>query len=187
MQKTRTSGTWNAWGETDPGKRRENNEDRISAILSGHLYRRGWNGGEAAGEVAAQQAVDLIRKRLDEETGTASRRLREAIAGANNEIYRLAERNPEWRGMACVLTAAIIEGSTLHVGHVGDSRLYEIHGKTIRKITSDHSPVGQKEDSGELSELEAMRHPRRNEVFRDVGSQLHKPDDPDFIEYLQVP
>jgi PPM family protein phosphatase len=38
-----------------------------------------------------------------------------------------------------------------------------------------------------LSELEAMRHPRRNEVFRDVGSRLHKPDDADFIEYRQIP
>jgi hypothetical protein len=38
-----------------------------------------------------------------------------------------------------------------------------------------------------LTELEAMRHPRRNEVFRDVGSQPHKPDDSEFVEYLQFP
>ncbi len=188
MQKKRISKSWNAWGETDPGKQRENNEDRILCDPErGIFVVADGMGGEAAGEVAAQQAVDFIGKRLGEEAGTAARRLREAIAGANNEIYRLAEHNPEWRGMACVLTAAIIENRTLHVGHVGDSRLYEIHGNGIRKITPDHSPIGQKEDSGELSELEAMRHPRRNEVFRDVGSQLHKPDDPDFIEYLQIP
>ena len=30
-----------------------------------------------------------------------------------------------------------------------------------------------------------MRHPRRNEVFRDVGSEEHAPDDPDFIEVQQ--
>jgi len=32
-----------------------------------------------------------------------------------------------------------------------------------------------------------MRHPRRNEVYRDVGSQEHAPDDPDFIELLSIP
>ncbi len=32
-----------------------------------------------------------------------------------------------------------------------------------------------------------MRHPRRNEVFRDVGSQLHTADDPDFIDIRTVP
>ena len=32
-----------------------------------------------------------------------------------------------------------------------------------------------------------MRHPRRNEVFRDVGSEEHTPDDPDFIEVRRIP
>ena len=32
-----------------------------------------------------------------------------------------------------------------------------------------------------------MRHPRRNEVFRDVGSEEHAPDDPDFIEVQRIP
>ncbi len=188
MQKTKSSTTWNAWGDTNPGRVRQKNEDRILCDSDrGIFVVADGMGGEAAGEVAAQQAVDLIKKRLSEETGTAARRLREAIAGANNEIYRLAERNPQWKGMACVLTAALVEDGTLHIGHVGDSRLYRIRDNGITKVTPDHSPVGQKEDSGELTELEAMRHPRRNEVFRDVGSRLHKPDDPDFIEYLQIP
>jgi hypothetical protein len=47
--------------------------------------------------------------------------------------------------------------------------------------------VGEREDSRELSESEAMRHPRRNEVFRDVGSEEHAPDDGDFIEVIRVP
>ena len=54
-------------------------------------------------------------------------------------------------------------------------------------MTRDHSPVGEREDAGEISELEAMHHPRRNEVYRDVGSEPHQPDDPDFIEVKEVP
>jgi PPM family protein phosphatase len=185
---TKAAADWKAWGQTDPGRNRRNNEDRILCDPdTGIFVVADGMGGEAAGEVAAQQAIDFIGTRLSSQTGTAARRLREAIAGANNEIYRLASQNPEWRGMACVLTAAIVENGTLHVGHVGDSRLYRIQNNAIRKLTPDHSPVGQKEDSGELAELEAMRHPRRNEVFRDVGSQPHKPDDPEFVEYLQFP
>jgi hypothetical protein len=68
------------------------------------------------------------------------------------------------------------------VGHVGDSRLYRVCGGRIEKITHDHSPVGEREDRGELGEDEAMRHPRRNEVYRDVGSEEHTPDDAGFIE-----
>jgi PPM family protein phosphatase len=177
----------NAWGDTHPG-RRENNEDRILCEPDrGIFVVVDGMGGEAAGEVAAQRAVDAMAARLHQETGSVERRIKEAIAGANNEIFHLAERNPSWRGMACVLTAAIINSGVLHIGHVGDSRLYRIHQGKIRKLTSDHSPIGQREDAGELPELEAMRHPRRNEVFRDVGSQLQKPDNDDFIEYIQTP
>jgi PPM family protein phosphatase len=183
-----TKSAWDAWGETDPGRRRSNNEDRIYwDVQRGIFIVADGMGGEAAGEVAAQHAVDSIKKRLRQETGTVARRLREAIAGANNEVVRLAEENPEWRGMACVLTAAVLENGTLHIGHVGDTRLYKIRNRQITKVTPDHSPVGLREDAGELTELEAMRHPRRNEVFRDVGSRPHMPDDEDFVEYLQVP
>jgi PPM family protein phosphatase len=42
--------------------------------------------------------------------------------------------------------------------------------------------VGEREDAGELNEAEAMTHPRRHEVFRDVGSRRRLPDEDDFIE-----
>jgi serine/threonine protein phosphatase PrpC len=188
VQKTKRSTILKSWGNSDPGKRRENNEDRIFCEPErGIFVVADGLGGESAGEIAAQQAIDSIKNRLHQETGTVAWRLKEAIAGANNEIYRLAGRNPSWRGMACVLTATLFEDGVLHIGHVGDSRLYKIRNREIRKITSDHSPVGEREDAGELSEVAAMNHPRRNEVFRDVGSQLHTPDDPEFVQYLQIP
>ena len=57
----------------------------------------------------------------------------------------------------------------------------------IEKITRDHSPVGEREDAQEISESDAMRHPRRNEVYRDVGSEPHQPDDPEFVDVQRVP
>jgi serine/threonine protein phosphatase PrpC len=139
-------------------------------------------GGQAAGEKAAAIAVERVRTRLERQTGTTEQRIREAITMANNEILRAARGNSEWDGMACVLTLVVLENGSAVAGHVGDSRLYQVRRGEIRKITHDHSPVGEREDSRELSEADAMRHPRRNEVFRDVGSEEHVPDDPDFIE-----
>ena len=136
---------------------------------------------------AAQAAVDVIRERLERQTGTPEERLREAIALANNEIYRLSRTRTEWNGMACVLTVALIEDDIVTVGHVGDSRLYLLRRGEIEKITHDHSPVGEREDRGELSEAEAMRHARRNEIYRDVGSAERNPDDPAFIEITTFP
>src|SRR5687768_804566 len=129
----------------------------------------------------------MIRERLERETGPVPDRVREAIAIANNEIYRLSSSRPEWDGMACVLTAAVVKDGTATVGHVGDTRLYKIRNGHIEKITRDHSPIGEREDARTLSEFEAMRHPRRNEVYRDVGSELHSPGDAEFVDVQQIP
>src|SRR5581483_5225015 len=170
-------------GSTDQGFVRENNEDRILVDDEhGYFLIVDGMGGHEAGEQAAAIAVETIKARLDRPTDTVEQRLREAITLANNAIFEAASNRKEWKGMACVLTAAVIENSTVYIGHVGDSRLYRIKRGLIEKITHDHSPVGEREDAGEITETEAMRHPRRNEVYRDVGSEEHTPDDDDFIE-----
>ena len=173
---------------SDPGLQREHNEDRChSDPQRGIFIVVDGVGGQAAGEKAADTAMAKLRDRLERPTGRIEQRLREAIAAANDEIYRLASIRPEWTGMACVLTVAVLDNGDAVVGHVGDTRLYKIRHGRAQKITRDHSPVGEREDAGEISEVEAMHHPRRNEVFRDVGSEPHRPDDPDFIDVERVP
>jgi PPM family protein phosphatase len=168
---------------SDAGRMRADNQDRALADddLGLFLVVDGL-GGHAAGEKAAEMAVDTIREDLAISHGDARNRVRHAIAAANNRIFEEAATNETWRGMACVLTLALIEDDKVTVGHVGDSRLYLTWNGAIRKLTSDHSPVGEREDSGELTEAEAMAHPRRHEVFRDVGSRRREPDEEDFIE-----
>jgi serine/threonine protein phosphatase PrpC len=167
---------------SDTGLLRERNEDRyFSDPERGIFLVVDGVGGHPAGDLAAQTAVDVIR---GSEFGDDDS-VREAIARANNRIYELAEERPELRGMACVLTLAVVRNGKVTIGHVGDSRLYLIWNGAIRKLTSDHSPVGEDEDAGELSEAEAMQHPRRNEVFRDVGSRRRGPEDGDFIQILK--
>jgi serine/threonine protein phosphatase PrpC len=173
---------------SDVGRVRGNNEDLVYGDDRRGIYIViDGMGGQAAGEHAARIALDRLRRRLERQTGTVEERIREAIALANNAVFEAAESRPEWRGMACVLTLAVVENGKATIGHVGDSRLYKIHRGAIRKLTHDHSPVGEREDSGELTEDQAMRHPRRNEVYRDVGSARRDPHDPGFIEILETP
>jgi serine/threonine protein phosphatase PrpC len=177
-----------AAGATDAGLQREVNEDRFHVDESRGLFIViDGVGGQAAGGKAADVALSMLRERLERETGPVPERVREAIAVANNEILRLASTRPEWDGMACVLTVAVVKNGSATVGHVGDTRLYKLRDGDIEKVTHDHSPVGEREDAQEISELDAMRHPRRNEVYRDVGSEPHTPDDPEFVEVHEIP
>lgn len=172
---------------SDRGRLRTGNEDRHYVDVDrGVFLVVDGVGGHAAGEVAAAIAVDVITQRLERPIGTPAQRVREAIALANNEILRQAERSPAHAGMTCVLTLALLTDDQLTIGHVGDSRLYKLTREGLRKLTHDHSPIGEREDAQEISEAEAMKHPRRSEVFRDVGSAFHEPDDPDFIELVDA-
>jgi PPM family protein phosphatase len=173
---------------SDPGRVRSNNEDLplvdaargIFGVIDGV-------GGQAAGEVAAQVAREVILQRLARPLGTPVERVREALAIANNEIFRRAAEAPELRGMACVVTLALVADGTITIGHVGDTRLYKVRPNGLRKLTHDHSPVGEREDARELSESEAMQHPRRNEVFRDLGSAYRDKDEDEFVEVIVEP
>lgn len=182
-----TAVTWRAGVATDPGLERQVNEDRVLVddALGMFLVVDGL-GGHAAGELAAETAIRAISGHLEtaalEERRDVEENIRRAITEANNRIFELAQTNQDWRGMACVLTLAVAHEDRVTVGHVGDSRLYLVWNGNLRKLTSDHSPVGEQEEQGELTEEEAMQHPRRNEVFRDVGSQPREPHDPHFIE-----
>jgi serine/threonine protein phosphatase PrpC len=177
-----------AFGKSHPGLQRDNNEDRHFVDAGRGLFMViDGVGGHAAGEKAADTALTMMLARLERETGTPAERLREAITLANNEINRLAGTRPEWQGMACVLTVALVRDGVATIGHVGDTRCYKFRDGGVRKITHDHSPVGEREDRGEITEIDAMRHPRRNEIYRDAGTEEHSPTDEEFIEIVEVP
>ena len=177
--------TLTAYAESDIGHVRTINEDTficdpdrgVFAVIDGV-------GGQAGGEVAAAIARRELELRLRRETGTIEDRVREAIAAANASILAEAQRVPALAQMACVLTVAVVTPDTVVVGHVGDTRLYKLGAAGMQKLTHDHSPVGQLEDRGELAEEEAMHHPDRNQVFREVGTQPRQPTDRDFIEII---
>lgn len=179
---------WRSGVASDPGLLRGNNEDRayVDEAAGIFLVVDGM-GGRAAGELAAHTAAAVIPQHLATSAGDVSGRVRDAITAANNEIYRLAGDRDEWHGMGCVLTLAVAHDDQITVGHVGDSRLYLVWNGTLRKLTADHSPVGELEDQGELTEAAAMQHPRRNEVFRDVGSRPRDAQDQDFIQVKSFP
>jgi PPM family protein phosphatase len=174
---------WRSGVATDAGRMRPDNEDRsyvdddrgVFMVVDGV-------GGHAGGEKAAEIALQVIPAELERARGDVKDRIRLAITEANNEIARMAATDEAWQGMACVLTLAVVNEDRITVGHVGDSRLYLAWNGALKKLTSDHSPVGEREDRGELTEEEAMLHPRRHEVFRDVGSRVRAPGEDDFIE-----
>ncbi|GAB4012575.1 hypothetical protein GCM10028808_29090 [Spirosoma migulaei] len=176
-------------GQTDVGQRRKDNQDTfvcstIWADSSALLAVIDGVGGYAGGDRAAAIAKESIEQYMATPNGNPLSMLREAVVFANNQINTQRQQELRLAQMCCVLTTAVADSQSgkLYFVHVGDTRLYRYRQGVLEKLTYDHSLVGVREDAQELTEAEAMQHPRRNEILRDVGSTEHRVDDPDFLE-----
>ncbi|MCL5047094.1 MAG: Stp1/IreP family PP2C-type Ser/Thr phosphatase [Actinobacteria bacterium] len=96
--------------------------------------------------------------------------IRKAISHANDAILEECDRRPGCTGMGTTMTAALVGGGKLSLGHVGDSRAYLIRGGAIQQLTEDHSLVGELVRNGSLTESEAMIHPQRNILTNALGA-----------------
>jgi serine/threonine protein phosphatase PrpC/preprotein translocase subunit SecG len=183
----------NFFGLTDTGKVRSNNEDTfIAQRLSSQLILAnvidgvgGYNGGEVAAAIAREQMLDY----LSDMQGDAIPAMIESFKLANNAISAKKQEVKELDSMACVATMALvdIQNNLFYYAHVGDTRLYLLRDTTLVKISKDHSFVGFLEDSGRLTEKEAMDHPKRNEINKALGFTSQIDADESFIETGQSP
>ncbi len=189
-------------GMTHPGRVRSENQDRFvaadlearGAILDGGeeevrpgprgvlLVVADGMGGEAAGGLASEIAVDRILDRMVEgaQDGEATlsiqgdprhfaARLKRAVEEANLFIHRHAEENPAFRGMGTTVTAAGVLEDELFLAQVGDSRAYLVReGETVQ-LTRDQSLLQHLLDSGQITEEEAERSERRNVILQALG------------------
>lgn len=134
-------------------------------------------GGHNAGEVASYLAVDAIKNHISKyisvnmEDQLVKGIIYEAFNKANETIYAHARENISCDGMGTTTTLALIIDSNLYIGHVGDSRVYLIKNGKIQQITSDHSLVAELVRSGNITEAEAKKHPRKNIITRALGTE----------------
>jgi len=174
---------------TDVGRVRKSNQDAYCALLApntpsgvgGVLAVADGMGGHQGGERASQMAMAGVVRLLgktnpaaDDNTlqpaGADGRpaQLSEVIVQVNREVFAAAA-TPETRGMGTTLSLAVVEGATLTIGHVGDSRVYLLRGDSLAQLTPDHSWVAEEVARGALTAEQARNHPRRNLITRAVG------------------
>lgn len=181
-------------GITDKGKRREKNED---TFIAREFFKKefvvacvidgvgGYNGGEVAAAITRSVLIDHLKNLPVDIIAT----LHTAITAANVIIREEKEKGNNNEQMACVLTCAVtdIKNNKLYYAHVGDTRLYLLRDLSLVKLSKDHSVVGFLEESGRLSEEDAMHHPRRNEITKALGFEADINTINDFIETGESP
>jgi serine/threonine protein phosphatase PrpC len=172
---------------TDVGCKRSNNEDNLVTVLPDdpQLFQtRGalfvvadGMGGHLHGEMASELAVETVRKAYyqsqDEDVAIS---LQHAIRLANKIIYGenvllQVDMESSRVGMGTTCIAAVLQGNTLTVANVGDSRAYVVHNGQMHQISQDHSIVAEMVRAGLITAEQARSHARRNQIYRCLGSE----------------
>ncbi|HZA57894.1 MAG TPA: Stp1/IreP family PP2C-type Ser/Thr phosphatase [Solirubrobacterales bacterium] len=154
---------------TDTGRQRNANEDSYFARAPVFAVADGM-GGAQAGEVASRIAAGAFQRGADSQAPPESR-LEQIALNANREIHELAQRDSSRAGMGTTLTAAMVQGNEVSLGHVGDSRAYVLRDGQLKRLTKDHSLVEELRRQGRLTEEEAEEHPQRSIITRALGPE----------------
>ena len=188
------------WGGTsDRGMRRNLNEDTYVCDPDRMIFlvadgMGGENYGEVASRLAADFFVELITPflldddvtipfEISEDGDHFSGAMHHAVQGANEAVYAYASEHPSHKGMGSTLTATVIMGDALHIGHIGDSRLYRIQSDKIQQITKDHTKVQEMVEKNLLTPDEARKHPQKNIITRCVGRKKRLQADVFQVDY----
>lgn len=101
-------------------------------------------GSSEVSQVAAEFAVMAF---LDDyystsETWSVKKAADRVLAAANSWLhsrtFHSAYRYDKDRGYVCTLSGLILKGTTAHLFHVGDTRVYRLQGNALEQLTRDH-------------------------------------------------
>ena len=170
------------------GKQREHNEDSLLAItmtLAGKALNVPFGlyivadgmGGHQYGEVASNAAIRVIAGQIVRKfhsylfalpTQQPEEPLQEIMENAVKDAHRAVQKDAP--GSGTTLTAALVLGQQVTIGHVGDSRAYAVYpAGRVEQLTHDHSLVKRLEELGHLNKEEAANFPHRNVLIRALG------------------
>ncbi|GLC87453.1 Stp1/IreP family PP2C-type Ser/Thr phosphatase [Lysinibacillus piscis] len=177
--------------ESDVGLKRAINEDRAAffrrpdgfalALIADGMG--GHNAGDVASEMAVKQMEAIFLQAETHQFASITLKnewLLQTIKQLNTNIYNYSLSHEDCKGMGTTLIAVLIEGSHCFIAHVGDSRVYHFYEDGAQQITKDHSYVNVLVENGEISEEEALTHPKKNFILKSLGTE--ETIEPDFYE-----
>lgn len=138
----------------------------------------GGPGGKTASSLAVKEIILGIKDGNPDDT--AVNIVIKAIRRANLAIIEAGKETPALKGMGSTCTILLISNESAIIAHVGDSRVYQLRGKSKIFRTFDHSMVFDLVKQKVITEEQARLSAQSNVITRALGI---KPDiEVDVIE-----
>ena len=141
-------------------------------------------GGQNAGEVASAIAIetvqtmfapDCLTDKVLSKPANIKDYLKKVVSKADFNVKEYSKEYPEAEGLGSTIVIAWVIGDRVYIAWLGDSRAYAFFPKQgIKRLSKDHSYVQQLVDAGNLSDIEAMNHPKSNVITRSLGDTAQK-------------
>lgn len=158
-----------AYGATNVGKVRKNNEDAFKISNKDKIYLLADGmGGHLGGEFASSMAVQELEKLLVDVKDKAE--IKEAIEEVNRKIYQKSLEDENLSGMGTTLSLIKILDDHLYFANIGDSRIYCLKGKDLIQLTIDDSYVNYLLEVGAITSDQAKDHPKKNVLLKALGT-----------------
>ncbi|HEU4540478.1 MAG TPA: Stp1/IreP family PP2C-type Ser/Thr phosphatase [Jiangellaceae bacterium] len=159
---------------SDRGRVHTHNEDACLVDVERGLFAVADGvGGQPAGDVAAQVAVQrlpgLIDQALSQMREGANDAIEQAIVDLSEMVQAEAQASPELSGMATTVVMVLVTSDVAHVAHVGDSRAYLARDRQVYRLTDDHSLAAELVQSGVITDEEANTHPFAHSITQAIG------------------
>lgn len=134
-------------------------------------------GGRSGGRKASDQVMMTARQifeRYDPATDNPQTTLKQ-ILQESHMVIRLTAISSEQEPHSTIVAFLLNPAGDCHWIHSGDSRIYHFQGKQLVKRTLDHSFVQTLVDRGEITEQEALTHPKSNILMGCLGTEAEPP------------
>lgn len=129
-------------------------------------------GGEEQGEDASLIAVSVLKKYHKKLLSTKYHNLDKYIdmylAEVNTQICELRKENDNCR-IGTTIAMFVVEGESIHIINIGDSRIYKLSRSKLIQLTEDHTPAVRAFKMGLIKEEDIKTHPHRNKLTQYLG------------------
>jgi protein phosphatase len=159
-----------AYGVSDPGCIRQNNEDffLIEPGLGLYLLADGM-GGAQAGETASRLAVETVIDCISQNPARNVQTLVHAFEEANRRVVAKAHSETQLNGMGTTLVGVLDCGDQLAIASVGDSRAYVFERNQLKPITEDQTWAFEVGRRLGLDAEKLKSHPMRHVLTMAIG------------------
>jgi protein phosphatase len=166
-----------SYAASDVGKVRSSNQDSGYAGLNLFFVADGM-GGHAGGDIASAITAQHVATADEpvENSQQAEQKLIDYIWQANQKLSASVQAHSDLAGMGTTFSGMLVHGTSVSIGHIGDSRIYLARDGVVKQITTDHTFVQRLVDTGRISEEEALVHPRRSVLMRVLGDVEQFPE-----------